>query len=160
MGTDYQRMEVEGSLHVMGNRTVPLGDFLRLLVRTWGTPDLMIADKYRDTELLDAEEAADFSIPIEFRRTGHYSANLDIRALRRAVMEEAVIPEASLLARAALREATVRSSGESLKLSKKVEAGRRASARDDYAAALILGVSGGLRMIAERPAFSLYLDVA
>ena len=76
-----------------------------------------------------------------------------MRLFRRAFADGDVSPAESLLLRHSMREA--RTVGDpaagNWKLAKKQEGGRRANARDDAAAALVLAVAEGARLRRQQP---------
>ena len=72
------------------------------------------------------------------------------RLFRRKVLDGEVTPVVSLLLRMAMREArTVSDPAGNSKLAKSSEGGRRLRARDDAAAASILAVAAGSRIVEE-----------
>ena len=76
----------------------------------------------------------------------------DVRLFRRAFADGEVSPAESLLLRHSMREArTVGDAAGNWKLGKAKEGGRRANARDDAAAALVLAVAEGARLRRQQP---------
>ena len=80
------------------------------------------------------------------RGQGYKDGGEDVRDFRRAFLSGDVTPVPSLLLTAAVSEArTIGDPAGNHKLAKSTQGGRRASARDDAAAAAILAVSLGAR---------------
>ena len=147
VGTLYQRMEARGELLVVPGRTVPVDALLREVLARWGTPGAIVADRWREAELRDALDAAQFPLTkLVVRGMGFMDGGEDVRMFRRAILNGNVKPNVSLLLRSAFAEArTVSDTAGNQKLAKDTQGGRRASARDDAAAAAILAVAEGVR---------------
>ena len=154
VGTLYEKMARRGELLVQPGRRVPdVGMFLRAALERWGVPSVIVADRWRESELRDALEAAAYPlVPLAVRGQGFKDGGADCRRFRRAVLEGKVAAPKSLLMRSALSEArVVTDPAGSAKLSKGSQGGRRSRARDDVAAAAILAVAEGARRYREPP---------
>ena len=155
VGRLYTDMAARGELLVTSGRAVSVAALLREAVARWGRPAVVAADRYRESDLRQALDQADFpSAVFVSRGQGFRDGSEDVRAFRRAVLEGRVVAGRSLLLRAALSEARVvcDASGNE-KLAKSTQGGRRLRAKDDAAAAAILAVAEGSRR-GERPSRS------
>ena len=141
-----------GELLTLGGAAVPVADLLLAALERLGAPSAVVADRWREAELMDALRAA--RVPLaafSARGMGFQDGAADVRAFRRACAEGRVTPLPSLLLRSAMAEArTVSDPAGNAKLCKGSQGGRRLRARDDAAAAAILAVGLGLRQ-PERP---------
>ena len=148
VGSLYQRMAERGELTVTGGRTVDVGELIGAAVDRWGVPATVVADRYRQQELLDALEKAGVR-PWVFmpRGMGFRDGGDDVRRFRRAALEEKIRTPQSLLMRAALAGAVcVSDQAGNAKLAKAKETSeRRDGHRDDALAAVILAVAEGVR---------------
>ena len=147
VGGEYQAIQREGSLIVLPGRTVEVAALIEQALSRWGVPDVVTADRWRAAELRDALDTAKVPAGAFVERgQGFKDGAEDVRQFRRAVLRREVRALPSLLLRSALREARVATDpAGNCKLAKKTEGGRRATARDDTAAAAILAVAEGAR---------------
>ena len=147
VGRLYQDMHRRGELVLAGGRAVKLEGLLEAVLERWGPPAAIACDRWRADELRDALDVAGVPrVPLAERGQGFKDGGEDVRAFRRAVADDRVVPVPSLLMRAALGEAvTVSDPAGNAKLAKGSEGGRRQLARDDAAAAAILAVAEGSR---------------
>ena len=146
VGALYSRMAVAGDLLVQPGRRVPdYGVFITGVLRRWGAPAVIVADRYKAPELRDALDAGRMprGRPFVVRGMGWKDGAEDVRRFRRAVQEERIRAPRSLLIRGAMSEARVTGPdpGGNWKLAKNTQGGRRLRARDDVAAAAILAVA-------------------
>lgn len=147
VGNLYARMRERGELIVSGRRVSDIGSLLRQVRERWGFPDLIVCDRWREAELRDALEKANFPLAsLEVRGMGFQDGGEDVRSFREACLADAVRPSRSLLMNSAMSEArvTIDPAGNA-KLAKNAQGGRRLRARDDAAAAAILAVAAGYR---------------
>ena len=147
VGNLYVRMAEAGDLIVAGRRVADIEDLLTECLERWGTPGVIVCDRWREAELREKLELIDFPMTtFETRGQGFRDGGEDVRIFRKACAAGSVRPERSLLLRAALSEARVTGDpAGNWKLAKNTQGGRRSHARDDAAAAAILAVSGGMR---------------
>lgn len=152
VGDLYVRMAEKQELIQAGGRVVDIADFLGRCVESFGgAPSVVVADRWRQAELLENLEASGIP-PCELvsRGMGWKDGAEDVRGFRRACIDGRVKTKPTLLLTSALAEAVVVSDpAGNQKLSKGSEGGRRKLARDDSAAAAILAVSEGLRRSAD-----------
>ena len=143
----YQRMAERGELVMAGRRVVDIGEVLGEVLKRWGRPAVVVVDRWREREVRQELEAVRFPLAaLVVRGQGFKDGGADLVAFRRACLGGEVVPERSLLLRAALGEArTVADIASNEKLAKSSQGGRRARARDDAAAAAILAVAEGSR---------------
>lgn len=152
----YMRMARRGELSTCAGRVVPVPALLSEALARWGRPAAIIADRYREHELRQALDDARFpQADLIFRGQGFRDGAADVRGFRAACLSGSVRVNESLLLRYAIGEARVISDpAGNEKLAKGSESGRRARARDDAAAAVILAVAGGARRgVVRRPRY-------
>ena len=153
VGDLYLRMAERGELFQAGRRVSDLPALLRECLERWGRPVAIICDRWRLAELKQHLEAVRFPLAdLVERGQGFKDGGQDVRDFRAAVLGDHVRPSRSLLLTAAMSEARVTGdpSG-NWKLSKHVQGGRRANARDDACAAAILCVAAGYRRWTAKP---------
>ena len=145
----YQRLVDEGLLVVAeGLRVQPPAMMVEKIISTWGLPVRVVCDRFRLAELQDA---APPGLPIEPRRTRWSESSEDIRALRAMAKDGPLaVPESSRLLLAwSISQAMVKSDDAGgVRLVKRD--GTNNTARDDVAAALVLG-AGLFQRAARRP---------
>ena len=144
VGSLYSDLARRGELLPQAGRRVPdYAEFVREVRARWGTPSVIVCDRYRESELLDGlDDARMPRRPLVVRGMGWRDGSEDVRRFRRAVLERRVVAPVSLLLRAAIGEArTLADPGGNEKLAKGSQGGRRARARDDVAAAAILAIA-------------------
>lgn len=135
-----------GELAVSGCRAVAIKMLIHEAASRFGQPIAVTADRWRQGELSDALNAAGIRSNASWRGMGFRDGAEDVRLFRRACLEGKVKPVVSLLMRSAMSESrVVADPAGNEKLSKQSQGGRRSTARDDAAAAAILGVSEGVR---------------
>ena len=150
----YQDMLARRELLILGSRVVPPPRLAEAALDRWGRPAVVVADRFKANELRDALDAAGFP-PAGFteRGTGWKDGSEDVRRFQGRALRGGIRLSPSLLLRSAFAEAVlVHSAAGDPKLAKETEAGRRARARDDAAAAAILAVAEGDRQDAGPPA--------
>ena len=150
----YRALVAGGELVILGDRVVPAGDLVREAMTRWGRPRRICADHHQERELRQALDRAQFpAAALITVGMGWLGGPPRIRDLRRAVLGGLVHPPRSLLMRSALAEARTQvDSMAAEKLAKGAAGGRRATARDDVAAALLLAVSEGFaEAVRDRP---------
>ena len=128
-------------------RAVSVSHLLGECLKRWGRPCAIVADRYRSRDLRQALDEAKFpQSNLIHRGMGYKDGAEDVRLFRRAIFENKVVPEESLLLRAAFSEAlTCSDPAGNAKLAKSGEGSKRGRAKDDAAAAAILAVAEGMR---------------
>ena len=146
-GNLYVQMAARGELFQAGRRVSDISALLKTCLDRWGSPTAIVCDRWRAAELKQSLEALRFPLcDLIVRGMGFKDGGEDVRDFRKAVLSDHVRPSESLLLRAAMSEARVTGDpAGNWKLSKSVQGGRRANARDDAAAAAILAVAEGYR---------------
>ena len=154
VGSLYQRMEQRGELICTGGEAIDIAELLRRAWDEFGAPCAIAADRWRVAELRDILQRIRLPFcPLHERGMGFRDGGEDTRDFRRACVTGKVVPVPSLLLTAAMREARcIGDPAGNSKLAKATQGGRRAQARDDSAAASILAVATGARMMAAPPA--------
>ena len=147
VGDLYEKMYARGELAQVGSRVVDISEMLELAVAEFGIPERVVADRWRLAELEQSLDAIGLNnVPIVARGQGYKDGSEDMRSFRLAVIDGRIKTPVSLLMRSALSEArVVMDDAGNSKLSKKTEGGRRALARDDAVASVVLAVSSGVR---------------
>ena len=148
-GADYAAMHADGDLLVMGRRVVPVADLVGEVLSRWGRPARIVADYHHERELREALDAADF--PAAVLSTASMGGLKDspgrLRDFRRSVKGGKVAALPRLLIRQSLANArTVSDSMGEERLIKGGVSGRKRTARDDVAVAIVAAVSEGSRM--------------
>ena len=132
----YAKLLETGRLRVAdGLRVQPPGELLAAAYGEWGRPACIVADRFRVAELTDVADG----VPVVERVTRWSEAAADIRATRKMAMDGPlnVAHSSRALLAASLSVAIVQNdSSGNFRLIKKT---RDNSARDDVAAALVLG---------------------
>ena len=151
VGGLYVKMAERGELLQLGKHTSDIGGLLREVLERWGAPISITVDRWREAELREALDVVRFpQVPLVIRGQGFKDGAEDVRFMRRAVMDGDVTPAVSLLLRNAMSEArVVTDAAGNSKLAKSTEGGRRLRARDDAAAAAILAIAAGSRIVEE-----------
>ena len=147
VGGLYRQMHSRGELLVAGHK---VGDFPALLneaLSRWGRPGVIVCDRWRHGELIEALTKAGFPrAMLTLRGNGFKDGVEDVRRFREAALEDRLRPAKNLLLRSAMTEARVVSDAPgNEKLAKASEGGRRLRSRDDAVAAAILAVGEGTR---------------
>ena len=141
----YRECHRRSELLALGRRTVPVEGLLRVALARFGRPAVVVADRWWESELRDALEAAKIP-PAAFasRGMGYFDGGEDVRAFRRACADGRMTPAPSLFLRSAMAEAlTVSDPRGNARLAKGSQGGRRLRARDDAACAALLAVGEG-----------------
>ena len=154
VGDLYTKMAEREELMTTAGRTVDITELVEAAADRFGTPDYVASDHWRATELLDALERINHHI-IDFttRRVGGWQdGGEDVRRFRKRAIERQIKAPRSLLMRSAIGGAmTVSDQAGNHRLAKHgdKQSDRRALHRDDAAAASILAVAEGDRLIAD-----------
>lgn len=145
VGGRYVEMQDRGELSTLGDQTVPVAPWLvEVMAHVEGEPvAALTADRYKQAELGEAIDRAGIRAPVIWRGFGWKEGSEDINRLRRAAFDGKVKTAASLLLRSAFADAvTLRDPANNLKLAK-----ARSTGRIDAAAATVLAVAEGARMM-------------
>jgi hypothetical protein len=141
VGDRYVRMQERGELSTLGQKTVPVAEWLASIWRRVDGQQVsaLVADRYKQAELAEAITKAAITAPIIWRGMGFRDGGEDIERFQRAVFEGAVQTAESLLMRSAMADAVcIRDPANNMKLAK-----ARSTGRIDPAAAAILAVAEG-----------------
>ena len=153
VGNIYQEMLDRGELAMLGNRVVPVEDLLHEAIRKWGPPACIVADRYRQGELLDGIQKSGLRLPYPiFRGQGWLDGSVAVRGFKKELFSERIKAPESLAMRTAFMEARVRvDENQNEKLAKGSEAGRKQRGRDDLVAAILLAVSESANLRPKTP---------
>lgn len=147
VGDLYAKMMQRGELLLCGDMVTDIGDLLTEALAHFGQPVAIVADRWREKELIQFLTNSHFPVcTMVTRGMGFKDGSEDVRLFRRAALDGHVSPRVSLLMRSAMASArTVSDPAGNSKLSKSTQGGRRLNARDDAAAAAILAVGEMVR---------------
>ena len=150
-GRLYVECAARGELVTLGQRASDIPQLLQAALDRFGSPSVVVADRWREAELRDAlDKGGVTGAELIVRGMGFKDGGEDVRGFRRALADGRVTPIPSLLLRSAMSEArTISDPAGNSKLSKGTQGGRRLRARDDAAAAAILAVAIGVRRPAQ-----------
>ena len=142
----YSKMLDEGSLILLGGKTVPVDQLLSVAIERYGMPEVILADRWRDGELVDGMNATGIYCELILRGMGYKDGGEDVRLFRQGILNHKVRPVKSLLLRSAMSGARVTADpAGNEKLAKNTIGGRRLRCRDDAAAAAILATAQYVR---------------
>ena len=147
----YQRLAQSGRLEIAeGLRVQPPAQLWNSIKARWGTPALVICDRFRLAEFMDAIGSG---VRIEPRVSRWSEAAADIRALRQHVNDGpfSVEVDSRQLLATSLSTAMVRNDDQGN--TRLVKKSTNNTARDDAAAALVLGAGAFARAGERRPAW-------
>ena len=145
----YSSMVRRGELVMIpGTRTTPPALVLSDAIERFGTPEVVLADRYRKPELEDA--LASFGLPVEWRGLGFRDSSNDVREFLRALLEGRIKSLPSLLMRVALAASLLmRDPAGNPKIVKRSREG--AQRNNDAAVASVLAVGEGSRRSRQAP---------
>ena len=146
-GNLYAECHRRGELLLAGDMVADIKELLTEALDRWGEPAAIAADRFKKAELIGYLNALDFPVAdLVLRGMGFRDGSEDVRGFQLAALGGHLTPVKSLLMRASMGEARVVSdiSG-NWKLAKSTEGQRRARAKDDIVAAMILAVAVGRR---------------
>ena len=149
VGDRYVQMFDRGELTTLGAKTVPVAAWLGEVFRRIEAEPVaaLVADRYKQAELSEAIQRACITAPVIWRGMGFRDGSEDIERFRRAVFDNEVKAQQSLLMRSAMADAVcLRDPANNMKLAK-----ARSLGRIDAASASVLAVAEGARQKA-RPA--------
>jgi phage terminase large subunit-like protein len=142
----YVEMHDRGELSVLGDKTVPVAAWLSQVLRMaeGETIAAIVADRYKQAELAEAMDRAGVTSPVIWRGMGWRDGSEDIERFRRSAYDALIKVKPSLLLRSAFADAVcLRDPANNMKLAK-----ARSKGRIDPAAATVLAVAEGARMLA------------
>lgn len=145
VGDRYLQMQQRGELMTMGANVVPVHEFITYSVERLNQYPIaqLVCDRFRQAELLEALGKTSLRIVPTWRGQGWASSGPDTELFRQWVFDARIRCKPSLLMRSALSEAVVQIDPTG---AAKIAKGR-SLARVDAAAAAILAVSHGSRLI-------------
>ncbi len=141
----YVEMQDRGELSTLGDKTVPVAEWLGEVMRQIEGERVtaITADRYKQAELGEALDRAGIRVPIVWRGQGFRDGGEDCERFRRAAYDGRVKSRPSLLLRSAFADAVcLRDPANNLKLAK-----ARSTGRIDPVAATVLAVAEGARRI-------------
>jgi phage terminase large subunit-like protein len=142
----YEEMRDRGELITLGDKTVPVAQWLAEVMRhVEGQPvGALVADRYKQAELSEAMSRAGVTAPVVWRGQGFRDGGEDAERFRRAAFDGQIKATPSLLLRSAFADTVcLRDPANNIKIAK-----ARSSGRIDAAAATVLAVAEGARITA------------
>jgi phage terminase large subunit-like protein len=142
----YVEMSERGELSTLGDKTVPVAEWLACVARhvEGETISAIVADRFKQAELSEGLVKAGLVAPVNWRGMGFRDGGEDCERLRRAAFDGRVRSLPSLLLRSAFADAvTIKDPAGNLKLAK-----ARSLGRIDAASATVLAVAEGARQSA------------
>lgn len=142
----YVEMADRGELSTLGDKTVPVAAWLAQVMRMASGESIaaVTADRYKQAELGEAMDKAGVTAPIIWRGMGWRDGSEDIERFRRSAYDGLIKAKPSLLLRSAFADAVcLKDPAANFKLAK-----ARSKGRIDAAAATVLAVAEGARMLA------------
>ena len=132
VGGLYVTMKTAGDLLTLGEHVVPIDQLLEVAFSRFGYPRVIVCDRWREAELLDALLSIGAgSVPVITRGQGFRDGGEDVRHFQRAILSQQIRPTPALLLRSAMGEAVTQSDpAGNRKITK-----RRERSRDDAAVA-------------------------
>jgi len=149
VGDRYQRMADRAELSLIGQKTVPIADWVRQVsARVQGQPiHCLVADKFKESQFLEGVQQAGIHAQIIWRRFGFYDGNEDLDRFRTACLDREINTPPSLLMRSAISDCVVqRDDNGNCRLAK-----GRSLGRIDAVSAAVIAIAEGKRLSA-RPA--------
>jgi phage terminase large subunit-like protein len=146
VGDRYHRMAERGELSLIGQKTVPIADWIRqVFAYVQGEPvHAIVCDKFKESQLLEGVEQAGFRGQIIWRRFGFFDGNEDLDRFRTAALDKEIKTLPSLLMRSAIADCVVqRDDNGNNRLAK-----GRSLGRIDAVAAAVIAVAEGKRLSA------------
>lgn len=148
VGDRYEQMQRRGELMTFGANVVPVDRFINaMLAKLDGYPiATIVCDRYRQAEFLEALAKTSVRVAPTFRGQGWLSSGEDCERFRQFVFDQRVRSKPSLLLRSAFADSVVLIDPTG---SAKIAKGR-ATGRTDAAAATLLAVAEGSRLLARK----------
>lgn len=143
----YEKMVDAGELLLQeGRRVVDLGEFLEAVFERWGRPYTIVADRYRQNELMDTLAAFGYhEDAVTWRGMGYKDGSEDLRRFQKIATDRGAKFAESLLLRTAFAVARqVTDPAGNSKIAKQVERG--GPGKDDAAVAVVIGISEADRL--------------
>jgi len=149
VGNRYVEMQDRGELSTLGDQTVPVAPWLTQVMKQveGETVACLAMDRYKQAELGEAIDRAGIRSPVVWRGQGFKDGGEDCERFRRAAYDGNVQTSPSLLLRSAFADAVcLRDPANNLKLAK-----ARSTGRIDAAAATVIAVAEGARIMGRSP---------
>ena len=149
VGDDYEHMARDGDLVCVGERTVDVAAFLRILIERWGPPGMIIADNYRRNELLDVMNEIGLSLDLlQPRKQNWEEQGLDTSDFRKAAVDRHIrVPKSFALRSAVAATVMICSPAGDWRIAKKRDIRfEKHIGRDDLSVALVAAVAAAARI--------------
>ena len=155
VGSLYVEMAQRGELLQAGEYAPDLDAMFAEVLRRWGTPRTVVADRWKEAELRNALSRVNFPMArLVLRGMGFLDGSSDVRAFRKMCLTDRVFPEKSLLLRSAMSECRVVGdlAAKSENCKRLLKGGQEGSeASDDAAVSAVLAVAEGSRWVKPKP---------
>ncbi len=140
-GHTYSRMAAEDGIRLHPGCVPEVAGMLEEALELYGVPSVIVCDRWRHGEMVDALRKLGVNIPVLTRGQGFKDGADDVRQFRKAVLSHSVVVRPTLTWRVTIAGSRVETDAAgNAKLSKKSQ-----RARDDLAAAAIIAVAEGYR---------------
>lgn len=147
VGNMYQRFADEGSLITSTGQAADIDTLLQAALQRYGKPAVIVADRYKQREMIDAMNRVGINAELNIRGMGFKDGSADVEEFRKAILTGKVKAKKQLIARHCFGGARVVSDpAGNEKISKNTQGGRRLRHRDDCAVSTILAVACGSRI--------------
>ena len=147
VGNLYKRFSDEGSLITSRGRAADIDTLLQAALQRFGKPDLIVCDRYKQNEFLDALRRCDLYCEVSFRGMGYRDGSEDVERFRKMALNGNIKAKTQLIARHCFGGCRVISDpAGNEKISKNTQGGRRLRHRDDVAVSSVLAVAAGNRI--------------
>lgn len=143
----YLEMQQRGELSVIGDKTVPVSNWLIEVIQHVADQSIsaITMDRYKQAELSEALDRAGIRAPLVWRGQGYKDGGEDAERFRRAAFDGRIKSKPSLLLRSAFADTVCsRDAANNIKIDK-----ARSKAKIDAAAASVLAVAQGARIAAQ-----------
>lgn len=145
VGDRYVEMERRGEMNTMGDRTVPVAEWIAHVMKGVQGEQIaaLVADRFKKSDLADGIDKTGRRVPVVWRGMGFLDGSPDLNAFRDAIYDKKIKHVPSLLMRSALADAVcVRDKLNNISLTK-----LKSNSRIDAVAAAVLAVSHGQRLL-------------
>jgi phage terminase large subunit-like protein len=146
-GDRYERMRKRGELSLIGQRTIPVREWLpAVIARVQGQQiACIVSDRFKQSQIEEGVQQAGISVPIVWRRFGFFDGSEDCNRLRNAILDKQIKVAPSLLMRSAISDCVIE---KDVNLNERL-AKARSAGRIDAVSAAVLAVAQGQRMAAQ-----------
>ena len=147
VGTLYLQFANEESLITSRGRAADIDTLLQAALLRFGKPDLIVCDRYKQNEFLDALRRCDLYCEVSFRGMGYRDGSEDVERFRKMALTGKIKAKTQQIARHCFGGCRgISDPAGNEKISKNTQGGRRLRHRDDVAVSSVLAVAAGNRI--------------